>query len=55
MTMFTFELRGDCIGDLRLSKEGEVFFRNSLPRNRDHRYDESGSAGDEFIDNDLNL
>ena len=26
----TFELRGDCIGDLRLSNEGEVFFRNSL-------------------------
>ena len=30
MIIVTFELRGDCIGDLRLSKEGEVFFLNSL-------------------------
>ena len=30
VTILTFELRSDCIGDLRLSKEGEVFFLNSL-------------------------
>ena len=40
-------MRGDCIGDLRLSKEGEVFFRNSLKR-----YDRDGDDDSDDNDND---
>ena len=48
----TLELRGDCIGDLRLSKEGEVFFRNSLKRYDCDNGDDDNDHDDDDDDND---